>query len=113
MSEDKMGGALVFAIRELGEEPGSYSGRCMYGKKCVSVNVNDLGFLLNLGIHLGQENPELDHLFSDLEVRSDQMGLGSVIYFPEVEWKPEYADDSFSYSKEDDGEGDGDTDEDE
>lgn len=58
----------------------SYSGRGMYGKRCVSVNLDNTADLLHLGALLGEE----------LGVDSvptpsiDSMGRGIVVYWPSI-----------------------------
>ena len=66
-----------------GHQPYSYSGRYMYGKRCVAVNVEhhkDLFMLDRLFVENGFEldPPEMD-----------QMGLGYVAYWPSLDWPQE------------------------
>ena len=61
----------------------SYSGRNMYGKKCLAISGNDIN-LLALGAELKRElsdNLSQDILFG---VRSDELGLGQVYYWPNI-----------------------------
>jgi hypothetical protein len=62
--------AFVEKIREAGYEPRSYSGRGMFGKVCVGVDLdrNDRGEDLPGG------------------ASEDSMGLGYIMYWPHVEW---------------------------
>lgn len=59
----------------LGLQPRSYSGRGMFGRECVAV-------YLEQGVHPG-----------DLELpagwRQDQLGLGTVVYWPSLAWELE------------------------
>lgn len=79
-------------LEEQGLEPYSYSGRFMYGQHCPAVNVESIGEFLacifQVGMELGIREPEADDEFDLLlrGTRSDQMGLGMVYYWPEVEW---------------------------
>jgi hypothetical protein len=63
--------ALVSRLEKVGLNPRSYSGRFMYGKRCVSVSVDFLS-------ELGKGTPK--------GYKVDNLGLGYVAYWPEVEW---------------------------
>ena len=65
---------LVRALQRMGLEPYAYSGRFMYGATCVAVNVD------HPGDHTYPTNPT--------GWRMDRMGMGYVIYWPEVAWEP-------------------------
>lgn len=61
----------------------SYSGRNMYGKKCLAISGNDIN-LLALGAELKRElsdNLSREILFGAL---SDELGLGQVYYWPNI-----------------------------
>jgi hypothetical protein len=79
-------------IEELAEEFDatlrSYSGRGMYGKSCLGISIdNDPNeFLMQLAIRLC-ENDEFE--FANTlahSVCSDQMGLGTILYFPSIQY---------------------------
>lgn len=86
-------------IETAGYETRSYSGRGMYGKSCLAVEVDkQLGSFLADIIHelkncvqAEEDNEEVPNLpeFEAAEeafrcMRSDSMGLGTVYYFPDV-----------------------------
>ena len=66
----------------------SYSGRAMYGKTCLGVVISseqsqfEMGLMVGLGL--------VDCWAGDIEavknVRSDSMGLGTVVYWPNIEY---------------------------
>ena len=89
-------------IEDLGYDTRSYSGRGMYGTTClgVSLDKNDLQFMLELGHAMAEHNNEIDTdtpegadedelIRLPKRVSSDSMGLGSIVYFPNVEYKDE------------------------
>lgn len=95
---------LIRAIESLGLSPRSYSGRGMYGRSCVGVTlgrnseVTEFGLGVKLALALGEDA-------EDLDPRTDSMGLGSIIYFPNVRW-PEGRKDSEDEDESDDDEDD-------
>jgi MoxR-like ATPase len=86
---------LVQALEDAGYAPQSYSGRCMFGRKCVGVTVSrDVSaFRLAAEVAVALLDGDVDEGPNDVEdlarlrVSEDSMGLGSIIYFPGVEWK--------------------------
>ena len=70
-----------YSIRE------NYSGRCMYGSKCFGlVGASPSSMAMELAaflVHNGEE--ELVSRMSH-QLRGDNMGLDSIIYFPSIEW---------------------------
>jgi hypothetical protein len=68
----------------------SYSGRCMYGKSCLAVtfdgNIGALfaAILYEVDGDLGNMTQDLAHAFENMA--QDNMGLGTVVYFPRVEY---------------------------
>ena len=60
-----------------------YSGRGMYGKECVGVEVDDI---FTLALALGDANNGNIDLFQLGTPRSDSMGLGTIYYWPRLEW---------------------------
>lgn len=95
-------------VEDAGFDPQSYSGRGMYGRKCLSFNLdrdeNVVDAILDLAEALNshvQDNPEIEFEDAIQEfkgAKSDSMGLGSVVYFPSIEWEE---DDEFEEDKED------------
>lgn len=78
-----------------------YSGRGMYGKRCLAIEVSR-GAAFALAADLMEEVHEdniqaLADLFRN--ARTDSLGLDEVVYFPEVEWLAEWDEDD----SEDDG----------
>ncbi len=70
----------------------SYSGRFMYGKRCVSVNI-DRGESLEalcgqLVLDAERDNEgDGDEVVRILrQTRTDNMGLGTVAYWPNIQW---------------------------
>jgi len=87
-----------------------YSGRAMFGRECVGIVVsgnmmNVFGYLI---LHL-QENGHEHTINRMLEsgIRTDNMGLDSIMYFPSLQWGDNEDED------EDEEEEDGDEEEDE
>jgi hypothetical protein len=86
---------LIQALEDAGYGPYSYSGRAMYGRKCVGVTVKrDVSaFRLAAEIAVALLDGDITQGPNDVEdlarlrVCEDGMGLDSVIYFPGVEWK--------------------------
>ena len=74
----------------------SYSGRCMYGEKCLAFvgdSVTEIIASLMEGCDDGEDSPrlmELPRLLRDS--RTDNMGLDMVLYFPRVRWCDEWQD---------------------
>ncbi len=57
-----------------------YSGRCMYGARCLGVTVDHSGAIFQLG--------QLLHEFDWLgEPRTDNMGRDVIVYWPDVDTK--------------------------
>lgn len=76
--------ALCRAIRQTGRRPRSYSGRGMYGARCVGVTI-ERGEEMELGrdladYELGEEGERLPRACTD------SMGLDVILYWPAVEW---------------------------
>lgn len=77
---------MVEALREAGHEPYSYSGRGMYGRRCVAVDVPSGASMLELGYALGLRGVDPSEFG---EAKTDNMGLGIVVYWPYAEWSKE------------------------
>lgn len=88
-------------VEDMGYEPRSYSGRGMYGERCLGVTIdrdsnhNILEFVAAL-VHelsaMDDEDAEEALDFIKSAINSDSMGLGSVVYFPRVRWQDEDED---------------------
>lgn len=61
---------LIDAIKKTGREPRSYSGRFMYGKRCIGVNLDHIGDADGLPLKGSA---------------MDSMGMGIILYWPRVE----------------------------
>ncbi len=62
----------------------SYSGRSMYGQKCLGVeleNSNPASFAFQLGLKLCNA---CDEDCENLEILYDSLGRGMIVYFPEL-----------------------------
>ena len=89
---------LVKAIENMGYEADIYSGRSMYGKRCIAVNVENSGmFLVDLmaevfdKIEGGSRERFVDALRN---VKTDSMGHDEVVYWPRLEFPEEVETDS-------------------
>jgi len=60
-----------------------YSGRGMYGRSCLGVEVNDLYKIFHLGAEVG------DSAFDYDCVRIDNMGMDYILYFPDMDFSNE------------------------
>lgn len=85
---------LVMVLEEEGYEPYAYSGRAMYGERCVAVDLQNDQALFRLGMTLGCSARVQEMLFDlDLaQVYVDSMGLGIVVYWRNVPWPQERDD---------------------
>lgn len=66
----------------------SYSGRAMYGKQCLGIELDSTEDAFRLALSI--ESGDLAYLLS--HPKFDSMGLGIIVYFPNVE-APEGLDD--------------------
>ncbi len=85
-------------IEDAGFDARSYSGRGMYGRKCLSFNLereeNEFDAFLSIAesaqsyVESSDDGFELEDVTTYfMGAKSDSMGLGTVIYFPNVEWE--------------------------
>lgn len=96
MNDTAFAQILINAISDAGYEPRSYSGRGMYGRSCVGVDVDrgTSAFSLAAQIIASSDDPaQMADSLSDLRVNEDSMGLGGIVYFPNVPWVEEDEDD--------------------
>jgi hypothetical protein len=83
-------------FQELAEDAGyhvrKYSGRSMYGRQCVGIELDrgqseaEMAAKIMLEAHNDDEREleDLVDLFGG--TRGDSMGRGSIVYWPELEW---------------------------
>ena len=108
MQTEKVIEMMIDALENGGYKTMSYSGRGMMGEKCLAVNLNDdlmreIAQISTLVMNEcedefnGVEVVEYMEEFFDLlaEARTDSMGLGTVIYFPNIDWDENWGDDSY------------------
>ena len=74
---------FIRVLREAGLKPKSYSGRCMYGSVCVSINTDDL---FTAGVSVGVALAERGRNEVGVYPRYDSMGMDSVVYWPSFKW---------------------------
>lgn len=85
-----------------------YSGRGMYGKKCVGVTCGSAMKLAAAVMEecaglVGDEDFDMSEIADDFRRAStDSMGRDMIVYFPGVEWEGEDEDDGEDESDEDD-----------
>lgn len=106
---------LVDLLKDAGYRVRSYSGRFMYGRSCLGFIVDEGSALTAIGevlenVALGEVDTDkiLDRVESlgtlIRDTREDNMGLGTIVYFPSVAWDDSYAseDDEDSEDEDDD-----------
>jgi hypothetical protein len=77
---------LIEILEDAELSPESYSGRAMYGARCVSVS----GALVEAAVGAaavlvaGDDAEDVAHLMST--TKSDSLGLGIVLYWPSMRW---------------------------
>lgn len=79
---------LIEIIEANNEEARSYSGRAMHGKRCVSFNTDD-AVLMTLGAMVEECADLNEAAWLVAHAKTDDMGLGTVIYWPAVPWPSE------------------------
>ena len=70
---------LIDALQDAGYEPRSYSGRNMYGARCVGVTLANTGMMWEMG-HKIARGGEWS------APRTDSMSLGIIAYWPDINW---------------------------
>lgn len=89
---------LIGAIKSAGYEARCYSGRGMFGKECVGVEIPQDESALALAAKLvlavfDEDGDEEAYNFTsdlaDLRVSEDAMGLDAIVYFPRITWPEE------------------------
>jgi hypothetical protein len=77
---------LIEAIEDAGYTPQAYSGRGMCGRKCVGIELDSEDSQFKAALKIAAEYAgDLDRLL-ELSVKDDALGLGSIVYFPLVDW---------------------------
>lgn len=100
--------ALQQMFEEANIETRSYSGRSMYGKECLGVDIgrSSLGSFIadvieGMESQVGAENrEEIAEAFRSMS--TDSMGLGMIVYFPSVPYEGEGSEDSDDDEEDDD-----------
>lgn len=75
---------LIEALESVGAKPRSYSGRGMFGKSCVAVSLNSDNNLSEW--YIAQELVREGDSVNPGAPRHDEMGLGTIIYWPNYPW---------------------------
>ena len=82
---------LQDVIENAGYETRSYSGRGMYGKSCLGVQtdnvIDTLVDILHWAFGEGEDGLFYDTAKALRSAKTDSMGMGSIIYFPDCEYK--------------------------
>lgn len=90
-----------------------YSGRCMYGNRCVGFVINDISLLEAISDIFREIRcyDEIEEITSYEDVKEfeemlafanqDNMGLGKIIYFPNYKLNEEYFKEVETFNKED------------
>jgi len=71
-------------FEQLGYETRSYSGRGMYGKSCLGVEISRDESLFNVGVAVGEYLAEEDS--DSPKGYVDSLGRGQILYFPSIEY---------------------------
>jgi hypothetical protein len=88
---------FIELLEDSGQEVGDYSGRGMYGEKCVAMTIeeNDLISVVAAAVEVVavnylQSDPDLVREFVSLlsQAKTDSMGRSEiVIYWPSMKWE--------------------------
>lgn len=94
---------LQDVLEQLGYEVRSYSGRGMYGARCLGVVVDADVPIFKVGMEVGAElerccNGRWSDSFE--KARTDNLGLGTILYFPSVEYSEEEYEDEDELKEE-------------
>jgi hypothetical protein len=89
---------LQEVIQGAGFETRDYSGRGMYGKYCLGVDLDTTsGFISTVGRYVRGEDDE-DEIMRKLDsYSSDSMGLGIIVYWPSVPYEGSEDDEDDEY----------------
>jgi len=80
---------FVEILSDLDYEPRSYSGRNMFGRQCVGIEVEDLHELYDIGYNVAEAIA--DRGMSTVASSPgtpvfDQLGRGIIVYWPNMDW---------------------------
>lgn len=77
----------AFEAAEL--NPYAYSGRCMFGRCCLGVNIDDVGVLLQVLVEATNDDNRTTLMEQVYNASTDSMGRGIVMYWKQVEFVDE------------------------
>lgn len=82
---------VIEICQDLDLEVRSYSGRGMYGDRCVGIDCdNPFQAFSRITLALMEQGSDgleaVEHFTRDGAVTMDSMGLGSILYFPRLPW---------------------------
>lgn len=77
---------IIDAAYRVDAEVESYSGRFMYGEKCLSITVSGVGMFATFLVDIARDDHSLACLLAD-GIRTDDMGYDMVVYWPGIDWK--------------------------
>ncbi len=82
---------LIEACERVDLEPYAYSGRAMYGRKCLAVDCrNPIEGALSLARGIADQSEDIDEARDLLDALDDatfdSMGRDYVVYFPNITW---------------------------
>lgn len=66
----------------------SYSGRFMYGDRCLSITVSGVSMFATFLVDIARDDHSLASLLAD-GIRTDDMGYDMVVYWPNIDWADE------------------------
>lgn len=96
-------------LMDAGVDVRSYSGRGMYGRECLGVDIDrGSSFLDKLADVLESATEDEIQTIADgiRDSRQDTMGLGSIIYWPNVKWEDDPSEDEEEDNNEDEADDD-------
>lgn len=92
------GEVICEILRNSDLKPFSYSGRGMYGKRCIGVSISNsspLPFLIQLCSDINNAEYEVEEIIDRNKIKHDSLGYDLVVYFTDLDWDDRYdGDDS-------------------
>ena len=85
-------------LDDLGAEMRPYSGRGMFGKECLGIDLDDLADAFRLALLISDDDLAAALMFPHF----DSMGKGIILYFPDVEVPEGVTDEDDDDDEEDD-----------
>ncbi len=81
-------------LTERGADVRAYSGRFMFGKRCIGVSIdsNAYGLIAECVAVIEDEQERLELVKIFRNTKEDSLGLGSIIYWPNMLWDSETMD---------------------